>query len=199
MKLQTRNLLTQAAICLLLSLFATISAFAQDLSSSPSSLAFGNVYIGVPSGSKVITVTNLTGHGITIESIGFDCAGYGIASGIAPFSMGLTQTITHYSIFLNPTAPQQYNCNFIMSMSDSTQVEVPLSGTGVVSNGVSKLNQSAFTFPNQKVGSTSAAQTVTISNTGTSAITLTGITLSPSSFTTNAITLPATISPGGNL
>jgi Bacterial Ig-like domain (group 1) len=199
MKLQTRNLLTQAAVCLLLSLFATISAFAQDLSSSPSSLAFGNVYIGVPAGSKVITVTNLTGKGITIESIGFDCAGYGIASGIAPFSMGLTQTITHYSIFLAPTAAQNYNCNFIMSMNDGTQVDVPLSGTGVVSHGVANLNQSAFTFPNQKVGSTSAAQTVTISNTGTSAVTLTGITLSPSSFTTNAITLPATISPGGNL
>jgi len=199
MKLQTRNLLTQAAICLLLSLFATISAFAQDLSSSPSSLAFGNVYIGVPSGRKVLTITNLTGKGITIESIGFDCAGYGIASGVAPFSMGLTQTITHYSIFLNPTAPQQYNCNFIMSLSDGTQVDVPLSGTGVVSNGVSKLNASAFAFPNQKVGSTSAAQTVTISNTGTSAVTLIGITLSPASFTTNAITLPATINPGATL
>jgi hypothetical protein len=199
MKLQTRNLLTQAAVCLLLSMFATFSAFAQDLSSSPSSLAFGNVYIGVPSGSKVLTITNLTGHGITIETIGFDCAGYGIASGVAPFSMGLTQTITHYSIFLNPTAAQNYNCNFIMSLSDGTQVDVPLSGTGVVSTGNAKLNQSAFTFPNQKVGSTSAAQTVTISNTGTSSVTLTGITLSPASFTTNAITLPATIAAGGSL
>ena len=58
--LEWRALVTEA--------FATISAFAQDLSSSPSSLAFGNVYIGVPSGSKVLTITNISGGGITINS-----------------------------------------------------------------------------------------------------------------------------------
>ena len=199
MRQQTRHLLTQAAICLLVIVAATLSALAQDLSSNPSSLAFGNVYIGVPSGSKVLTITNISGGGITIESIGFDCAGYGIASGVAPFSFGATQSITHYSIFLAPTAAQNYNCNFIMSMSDGTKVDVPLTGTGIVSTGNSKLNQSSFTFPNQKVGSTSAGQTVTISNTGTGAITLTGITLSPPSFTTNAISLPANIAAGGTL
>jgi hypothetical protein len=198
MKAQTR-ILTLTAAAVLLSLAATLPALAQDLTANPSSLAFGDVYVGVPSGSKVLTITNVSGGGITINSIGFDCAGYGIASGVAPFSFGLTQTITHYSIFLAPTAAQNYNCNFIMSMSDGTKVEVPLTGTGVVSTGNSNLNKTAFTFPNQKIGSTSAGQTVTISNTGTGAITLTGITLSPPSFTTNNITLPANIAAGGTL
>ena len=130
MKLQTRVLtLTVAAV--FLSLAATLPALAQDLSSSPPSLQFGNVYIGKPSGSKVLTITNLTGSGLTIESMGFDCAGYGIASGVAPFSFGLTQSITHYSIFLNPTAAQNYNCNFVMNLSDGTTFKVPLTGTGV--------------------------------------------------------------------
>lgn len=199
MKSQKRRILTQIGALIVLSMFATISAFAQDLSSSPSSLQFGDIYIGKPSGSKVLTITNLTGHGLTINSIGFDCAGYGIASGVAPFSFGLTQSITHYSIYFNPTAAQNYNCNFVMNLSDGTLVDVPLTGTGVVSTGVSTLNKSAFSYPNQKVGSTSAGQTVTITNTGTGNITLTGITLSPPSFTTNTITLPATITPGSNL
>jgi Putative Ig domain/Bacterial Ig-like domain (group 1) len=198
MKSQTRVLtLTVAAV--FLSLAATLPALAQDLSSSPPSLQFGNVYIGKPSGSKVLTITNLTGSGLTIESMGFDCPGYGIASGVAPFSFGLTQTITHYSIFLNPTAAQNYNCNFIMNLSDGTSFQVPLTGTGVLSTGVANLNKSSFSFPNQKVGTTSAGQTVTISNTGSSAVTLTGITLSPPSFTTNAITLPANIAAGSTL
>jgi hypothetical protein len=199
MRSQTRRVLTLTAAGLLLSLAATLPALAQDLTANPSSLAFGNVYVGVPSGSKVLTITNVSGGGITINSIGFDCAGYGIASGVAPFSFGLTQTITHYSIFLAPTAAQNYNCNFIMSMSDGTKVEVPLTGTGVISTGTSNLNKTSFSFPNQKVGSTSAGQTVTISNTGTGAVTLTGITLSPPSFTTNNITLPANIAAGGTL
>jgi hypothetical protein len=111
----------------------------------------------------------------------------------------LTQSITHYSVFLNPTAVQTYNCNFVINLSDGTVFDVPLTGAGIVSTGVSTLNKSSFSFPNQKVGSTSAAQTVTISNTGTSAITLTQITLSPPSFTTNAVTLPATIAGGATL
>ena len=199
MKAQTRPALTLAALGILLILAATLPALAQDLSSSPSSLAFGNVYIGVPSGSKVLTITNLTGKGLTIESIGFDCPGYDIASGVAPFSFGLTQSITHYSIFLNPTAAQNYNCNFVINLSDSTVFKVPLTGTGIVSTGVSTLNKSSVTFPNQKVGTTSAGQAVTITNSGTGSVTLTGITLSPPSFTTNNVTLPATIAAGGSL
>ena len=193
MKLQTRHLLTQVAVCLLLTLSATVSAVAQDLSASPSSLAFGSTYVGVPSGSKALTITNLTGHGLTIDTIGFDCAAYELASGVAPFSFGLTQNITHYSIFFNPPGAGAYNCNFIMSINDGTQVLVPLTGTGVISTGTSRLNASAFNFPNQKVGSTSPGQTVTITNSGTGSVTLTGITLTPPSFTTNAITLPVTI------
>jgi hypothetical protein len=195
----TRRVLTLTAAGLILSLAATLPALAQDLTANPSSLAFGDVYIGVPSGSKVLTITNVSGSGLTINSIGFDCAGYGITSGVAPFSFGLTQSITHYSIYLAPTAPQNYNCNFVMSLNDGTSVKVPMTGTGVVSTGNSNLNKTSFSFPNQKLGSTSAGQTVTISNTGTGAIQLTGITLSPPSFTTNNITLPANIAAGGTL
>ncbi len=193
MKKQTRQFLTQAIFCLLLSLSAALSAAAQDLSSSPTSLQFGTAYVGIPTGAKVLTITNISGGGITIESIGFDCAGFGISSGIAPFSFGNTQNITHYSMYFDPLVAQDYNCNFQMHMSDSTVVDVPVTGTGVVSTAGSTLNETAFNFPNQKLGSTSVGQTVTITNNGTSAVNLTGITLSPPSFTTNAIALPVTI------
>jgi hypothetical protein len=199
MKTLTRQLLTQIVFFFLVSLFATISAAAQDLSSSPTSLQFGTAYVGIPTGAKVLTITNISGGGITIESIGFDCAGFGISSGIAPFSFGATQNITHYSMYFEPLVAQDYNCNFQMHMSDSTVVDVPITGTGVVSTAGSTLNETAFNFSNQKLGSTSAGQTVTITNNGTSAVNLTGITLSPPSFTTNAIALPVTIAAQSTL
>ncbi len=147
---QTRRVLSIAGVSILLSLTATVSTFAQDLSSSPTSLNFGNVYIGKPSGSKALTITNISGGGITIVSIGFDCDGYGISAGIAPFSFGATQSITHYSIFLNPTAAQVYSCNFLMNMSDSTVVKVPITGTGIVSTGLASVNVSSLTFPTRR-------------------------------------------------
>jgi hypothetical protein len=199
MKKQTRQLLTLIAACLLLSLTAVVSAAAQDLSASPTSLQFGNEYLGVPSGAKVFTVTNISGGGITIESMAFSCAGFGISSGVAPFSFGNTQNITHYSIYFNPTVAQSYNCNFELNMSDGTQVDLPITGTGVVSTAKSSLNETSFNFPNQKLGTTSAGQTVTITNTGTGALSLTAITLSPPNFTTSAVALPYNIPTGGTL
>jgi hypothetical protein len=199
MKKQTSQHLTLIVVCLLLSLSAAISAAAQDLSASPTSLDFGNQYLGIASGAKVFTVTNISGGGITIESMEFSCPGFGISSGVAPFSFGNTQSLTHYSIYFIPTVAQVYSCNFELNMSDGTQVDLPISGTGVVSTALSSLNQTAFSFPNQKLGSTSAGQTVTITNTGTSVLSLTAITLSPPDFTTNAITLPFAIPVGGTL
>jgi len=181
-------------ICSLLTLTAA-TAFAQttDISSNPASLSFANTYIGKASGSKSITITNLTSTGIVIVTIAFDCPGFGISSGVAPFSFGSTQNITHYSIFFQPTEAKTYNCNFVLTLNDGTFLNVPLTGTGLVSKGIANVSPTTLSFPNQQLGSTSAPQTVTITNTGTAGLEVDAITLSPSGFTTNTISLPYTI------
>ncbi len=195
MKSQMR-VLSLSAVILLLCVATAVPAFTQDLSSTPASLQFGNEYLGIPSGSKAVTITNLLTTGITITNIGFDCAGFGITSGIAPFSFGATQSITHYSMYFDPLTAGNYNCNFVISISDGTQLLVPVTGTGVVSNGASSLTASSFTFPNQPLGTTSAGQTVTIQNTGTTAITLTAATISPLSFSISSAGIPVLLHPG---
>ena len=193
------------ACSVLLLAASTIPAFAQnnttEISSTPSSLSFQATYVGKAAGSKVLTINNLTTSGqIIIETVAFDCTGgYQIASGVAPFTLGQTQTITHYSINFQPSAAQSYNCNFILTLNDGSTLKVPLSGTGLTANASASINTSSLNFPNQGVGSTSAGQTVTITNTGTSSLTLDTITLSPLSFSTNAVTLPATINAGSSL
>ncbi|HYM78861.1 MAG TPA: choice-of-anchor D domain-containing protein [Candidatus Dormibacteraeota bacterium] len=186
----------------LLLLAATLSSFAQtnDINSTPSSLSFANTYVGKASGSKVLTINNLTTSGqIIIQSIGFTCPGYGISSGIAPFTLGQNQKITHYSIFFQPSAAQPYNCNFVISLNDGTSLNVPISGTGLTSTATASVSPSSLNFPNQTAGTSSAPQIVTITNNGTSSLTLNSITVSPPSFTTNAITVPFTIPAGSSL
>jgi hypothetical protein len=195
---------SRAAFSVFLILASTAFSLAQlattEISSSPSSLPFANTYVGKATGSRVLTITNQTTSGqIIIESTGFDCAGFGIASGVAPFTLGQTQTITHYSIYFQPSAAQAYNCNFIITLNDGSTLEVPVSGTGLTSNAAGTIRPGNLTFANQPVGSTSAAQTVSITNSGTSNLTLNTIALSPPSFTAGAITLPYTITPGSNL
>lgn len=198
MKLSTRRILFSAVLAALI-VAGMASAFAQDVSSNPTSLSFPNTYLGMASGSKSLTITSNVSTGIVIVTIGFSCPGFGISSGVAPFSFGATQNITHYSIFFQPTVAQTYNCNFVMTMNDGTQVDVPLTGTGLVSTATASISPTTLNFANQTVGTTSGPQKVTITNTGTGTLTLDAITTAPMDFTTSTVSLPYNIPAGGNL
>ncbi len=204
MEVPLRRILSRSTYCILLIAMSAVFAVAQqttEISATPSSLTFANTYVGKASGSKVLTINNLTTSGqVVIETVAFDCTGaYGISSGIAPFTMGQTQKLTHYSIFFQPSAAQTYSCNFVITLTDGTYLDVPLTGTGETSNAAVSVSPSTLTFANQTVGTTSAAQTVTITNTGSSNLTLSAVTLSPPSFIASAVTLPATIAAGASL
>ena len=175
------------------------TAFAQDVSSSPTSLSFNNTYVGLASGSKTLTISNLLNTDAIIASVGFSCPEYGLASGVAPFTLtvGQPNPITHYSVFFQPDSAAVFNCNFVISMWDGTNVNVPLTGTGLTTTAVASVSPTSLSFPNQAVGSTSAPQTVTVTNTGGSTVNVTAITLSPPSFTIGPVTLPFTIAKSG--
>jgi hypothetical protein len=192
--------LSAAVLGFLLSLAAVLPAIGQEISSSPSSLSFSNTYVGKQTGSKVLTITNIKSSGsVIINTIGFSCPGYGISSGVAPTSLYKPGNITHYSIFFQPLAAEAYDCNFVITLSDSTVVNVPLTGTGLAPKSTISVSPTSLTFPNQVLGSTSAAQTFTISNTGNASINLNAITIEPPDFTTNAITFPYAIAKGASL
>jgi len=197
MKVLMRRLLTYTAYCFLLSAVLIVPAFSQGISASPSSISFANTYVGRASGSTVITVTDLSTAQVVITSISFDCPGFGISSGVAPFTLNSGQKITHYSVFFQPTVEQTYNCNFVISMKDGTFLNVPLTGTAPTSEAKASVSTTSLTFPNQPVGTVSAGQTVTITNIGTSVLTLNTITALPSSFATSTVALPATIAANG--
>ncbi len=184
----------------LLCLAGVLPALSQDVSSSPSSLSFSNTYVGKYTGSKVLTITNIQKSGAAIiNTVGFSCAGYGITSGVAPTSLGKPGDITHYSIFFQPGAVGTYDCNFVITMADSTVVNVPLTGTALAPQSTISTSPTSLTFSNQKLGSTSTAQTFTITNTGTKSINLNTITTEPPDFTVSPVTLPYAIAGGASL
>ncbi len=199
MKLPRLQMLSLAITCFLVCSISTGIVFAADLSASPSSLKFGNTFVGKASANKVITISKVTSSKITISTISFDCAGYGLASGLAPFTLGPSQTLTHYSVFFDPASAGSYNCNFVLNLSDGTTFKVPLTGTATVTTAASSVTPSTLTFSDQTVGVKSSAQTVTVKNTGGQSMKLTGITMSPPSFSASGVTLPATIQKGASL
>jgi len=214
MGLSTHRISRVVLGCFLLAALAAVAAYAQnpncpagsgEICSVPSSTAFDNTYVGKASGSHVLTIYNNTSSGtITIETVGFSCTtgsptDWGIASGTVPFQMAQTQTLTHYSVFFQPHSAIAESCDFVITMQDGFVLDVPLTATGLSTTAASTLSTTALSFPNQTVGVASRAQTVTITNTGTSNMNLEAINVAPPSFTTSAVTFPYKLTPNSSL
>jgi hypothetical protein len=199
MRVRIRRVSVSAAYCVLLCAAIIAPAYSQEISASPSSLAFPSTYVGKATGSKALTVNLVGTTGVVISAISFSCPGFGLSSGVAPFGLGKSEPLTHYSLFFQPTAAQVYNCNFVITLQDGTFLNVPITGTGLKTTATASVSPASMNFANQAVGTTSAPRQVTITNNGGSTITLSGITLSPPSFTTSAVTLPASIGAGKSL
>jgi hypothetical protein len=158
---------------------------------SATSLAYGALAVGVTSGAQSVTVTNNGKGTLNIVSIltdgdyaETDTCGYSLAA-------GTTCTI---SVKFTPSAlgtrPGRITINDDAANSPQT---INLSGSG----GIGQITWSPgnLTFVTQTVGTTSDAQTVTITNAGTIPVTISSITLTGGDFAqTNTCTDPVTAS-----
>ncbi len=195
------NRVLRILVCFFFFLSATaLIGVAQDVSASPTSLSFPTTYVGLPSGSKTVTVTDLLSPQSIIQDLTFDCPGeFGLSSGVAPITLSPVGDITHYSVFFKPTAAGTYNCNFQINLWDKSTVKVPVSGTALTSSATAVVTPTSLSFGSVSVGATSASQTLTVTNTGTQSVNITAITLSPATFTTGPVTLPYVLNQSATL
>lgn len=138
---------------------------------SPSSLAFGYVPWGASSSSQTVQLTNTGNTTITVGTA-VPSTAYSV-TGSCPVSLAGSASCT-LSVTYTPTAMGAQSGTLTIPTSAGNQV-VTLSGTGV--EGIPQVNPSALAFATTNVGSSSASQTVTLSNSGNWAYT---ITASPS-------------------
>ena len=163
--------------------------------------------------SLQVTINNasVSGSGVTFTET------FSISGTITPASVGAGATVS-----LTGAATQQAtadaNGNFVLSgLANGSYTLTPKNGsttfvpasqavtingasvTGVAfaANGQLSMNPSSLTFSSINVGSTSAAQTVTLNATG-GAVTITSDTLTGSGFGLSGLTFPTTIASGGS-
>jgi hypothetical protein len=114
-----------------------------------------------------------------------------------PVAISASQSLT-VNISFAPTAPGPVSGQMsITGDAQNSPVNLPLSGTGTAP--IISVNPPSVSFGNQTVNSTSGGQTVTVSNTGQAAMSVSQVTVSPSQFVTVGPTPPYTISPGTNV
>lgn len=162
---------------------------------STTSLAFGSQSIGTQSAAQSVVLTNSGSAALAIGSItitGTNSNQYSQTNN-CPASMNGGTSCTINVTFL-PTAGGTMTANLSIAdnASGSPQL-VSLLGTGVSASVT--LSPSSLTFSSQTVGTTSPAQTVTLTNAGSVPLTITSITASANFSQTN--TCGTTIAAGG--
>jgi hypothetical protein len=152
-------------------LSGTAIAATLTLGISPKSLSFGNVTTGTSSAGQNITITNTGNSSVTIAQINLNGAGYSMTGSSAPVTLTPSQNLT-LTIQFSPTVAGTVNGSIsIVSDATGSPASVPLSGTGVLLN----VSPTTLSFGNQIVNTTSGAQAVTLSNGGSTAITINNV------------------------
>ncbi len=175
---------------------------------SPTSLAFGNQNVGTTSAAKTVTLTNSGNAALSISGIaltGTNAADFAQTNTcpISPSTLAAGANCTISVTFTPSTTSAETAAVSITDNASGSPQSVSLSGTGVQPAPGVNLSPTSLSFGNQNVGTTSAAQTVTLTNNGTSALTITSIGVTGTNAAdfaqTNTCPLsPSTLAAGAN-
>jgi Beta-propeller repeat/Transmembrane protein 131-like N-terminal len=143
---------------------------------TPSSLTFKTQADGTQSQPQTVTLTNIGGRILEIQGIsltGADSSDFiEITSCGASVAPGATCTIT---VTFAPTVAGNLSASVsIMDNVTGSPQTLALSGTATSSSGV-ELSPTTLNFPSQALHTGSASQTVTLTNSGTGALTINDI------------------------
>jgi len=169
---------------------------APSVSLSTTSVSFSNQPVGTTSAANAVTVTNNGTASLTFSSIAatgdFAVAASGTScSASMSVAAGSACVI---NVTFTPTAMGSRSGSLTLADNASSSPQtVSLSGTGTPTVS---LSSSSLTFPAQVSGTTSTAQSVTLTNAGNSPLTISGITASGDFSQTN--TCGASVSAGAN-
>ena len=139
---------------------------------SLNSLNFGAVSSGIVSPAEAVTLSNPGTLALTISSIavtGANAGDFGMSTTCGS-SLAINATCM-ISVVFSPTAGGARSAAVILSDSVTGGQAIALNGTGVL-NASAAANPPSLTFPGQSVGTTTATQSVTFSNTGNVALNL---------------------------
>lgn len=172
------------------------------ISVAPGSLTLTST-VGVTTAAQQVTVTNTGTAATTINSIGLNGANPGqfAQNNNCPASLAVGGSCT-INITFRPTSIGTKTANLNVNVAaPATSQTVTL--TGIVDFPVNTVAPATLPFGNQARNTISAPQTVTVSNTGTAPLTITGIGLAganPGQFaeTNTCGTFPASIAVGGS-
>src|SRR4051794_18613486 len=205
MRTRAASLALTSAVAVVLSMFTAAPVGAADpvdpVTLSASTLSFAATAAGQQSAAQHITVTN-TGGDTTLAPVALSGAGKDsfvqnntCSVDPDPFAAGATCDV---SVWFAPAAAGDVTASLdVTDNATGVTQSVALSGTGTAPTaGVSP---SSLAFGSHHVATTSAAQSVTVTNTGVGPLTISNLTVTGGDSGEFALQSSGTCAPGGQL
>jgi hypothetical protein len=174
---------------------------------APASISFPNQTVNTTSAAQTITVTNGGPNPLTINSVAVTGANMGDFAQtnncpLSPTAIAVNGFCTINVAFTPLTANPRSSAITITDNGNASPQSVGLSGTGTPVPSTVTLAPSSITFPNQTVNTTSAAQTISVTNGGPNPLTInsiavTGANMGDFAQTNNCPLSPTTIAVNG--
>lgn len=163
----------------------------------PAGITFASQAAGTSGPVQYITVYNVGVNTFTIDSATINASQFKIVSGTVPYTLSPNQSET-FEVQFTPDSAKTFNGVLTFTFTGANTQYVNLSGNGTDVNAIPLLNTTSLSFENQALGANGPSQTVTITNTGTSTVKLTALTLTPP-FTQTGFRSATSIAPGKSL
>ena len=144
---------------------------ATGVTATPSALNFGSVATGTTSAAQTVTVANPTGSAASVSSI--SASGDFTQTNTCGSSIAANDSCT-VSVKFAPTATGTRTGSLTVNAGGVTNT-VSLTGTGTAPGPVLNAAPASLSFPRTVVGSAAATQTVQVSNSGTSAASVSNV------------------------
>src|SRR5579862_5890348 len=165
-----------------------------QMSATPGSVSFGTVTVGQTS-SQAVTLTNAGGAPLNITQLSGPGTGFSLTGLALPLTLAPAKS-TAFTVSFTPTSGASSSSSLmLMSNAPTSPTTIPLSGAG--SAQVLQLTPSttSLSFGNQTLNA-SATQSVTLTNTGNSAVSISQVNVAGTGFTLNGSAPLVTLSAG---
>jgi hypothetical protein len=165
---------------------------------SPTSINFGSGVVGANL-SQVLIIKNTGTAALTISQVNPTGSVFSVSGFSLPLNISAGQQTTITVAFLPAVVGAASGNISIVSNAPTTPTSVSLSGTGIAATFTLGISPTSLSFGNVTTGTSSAAQDITITNTGNSNVLISQITLSGAGYTMTGGSAPVTLTPSQNI
>lgn len=175
-------------------LSGTGTAVSPSISATPSSISFGNVPVGTTN-TQTIQIKNISSQSVSITGTSLNVSGYHVSGLTVPLTLAAGAT-THFNLAFTPSSAVLIKGTLTVNLnSPRPALPISISGTGTAATRSLSVSPTSLDFGSETVGKTHLIP-VTLKNNGNSGLTISGITVSDTDFTTSGSVVGVTLAVG---